>query len=210
MLEPSGLYYPNRIARYFLLAMEDVIGKNGLTALLSLAELDSLNAAPPPDDLARHFDFSHLAALSQALEEMYGARGGQGMALRIGRACFANGMKSFGVMKGMADPAFRALPLETRTDIGVRALAAVFTNFSDQSTQVLDAGTHFEISTEFSPYAWGRSAERPVCNALVGVIQEGMRWASDGYEYHVHETQCRALGDDQCVFRVNKTPIGQL
>lgn len=210
MLEPSGLYYPNRIARLFLLAMEDVMGQHGLNAILGLAGLEVYIDQIPPDNLARQFDFSWIAALSEALEDMYGARGGRGMALRIGRACFARGLKDFGAMAGMADPAFRALSLESRSKIGLEALAAIFTNFSDQATVFRAYDTHYELRTEFSPMAWGRSADKPVCHALVGIVQESMRWASDGYEYHVQEVSCRAAGGEACIFRINHKPIGQL
>jgi hypothetical protein len=210
VLEPSGLYYPNRIARLLLLAMEDVMGRNGLNAILSLASLEQYIDRIPPDNLARQFDFAALAALSQALEEMYGARGGRGMALRIGRACFASGMKYFGAMAGMADPAFQALDLESRSRLGLEALAAIFSNFSDQRTLVSEQADTFHLETAFSPMAWGRTADKPVCHALVGIIQESLRWASDGYEYVVQETSCRAAGGQSCVFRVNKKPIGQL
>ena len=59
-----------------------------------------------------------------------------------------------------------------------------------------------------SPMAWGRRSDKPVCHALAGILQEGVRWASNGYEYIVYETVCHACGDDHCVFTINKTPIG--
>lgn len=208
MLEPSGLYYPNRIALSFFSAMEDVMGKNGLNALLSLAGLEMYIDHPPPDTLSKQFDFAYMAALNQALEDMYGARGGRGMALRIGRATFGQGMKSFGVLAGMGDPAFRALPLNSRVRLGLDALAAVFTNFTDQETSVQDTEDAYEFIVEISPMAWGRTADRPVCHALVGIVQEALRWASNGYEYHVQETACRATGNEACTLRVNKKPIG--
>lgn len=149
-----------------------------------------------------------MAALSQALEDMYGARGGRGIALRIGRAAFSQGFKSFGMLAGMAHPAFAGLPLAKRTDMGVQAIAAVFTRFSDQATTVADEGDAYVFTVEYSPMAWGRTSERPVCHALAGIIQEGMRWASRSYEYHVHETTCRAAGGDACIFKVSKQPIG--
>jgi predicted hydrocarbon binding protein len=189
--------------------MEDVMGKGGLSALLTLADLHSFISQPPPNNLARQFDFAYFAALSQALEEMYGARGGRGMALRIGRASFARGLKTFGAMAGMTDPAFVALPLDTRTRLGLDALAAIFTNFSDQQSSVRELDEYYEFTTEMSPMAWGRSADKPVCHALTGMIQESLRWSSDGYEFHVQEHSCRAVGDEACVFRVNKKPIGQ-
>jgi len=206
--EPSGLYYPNRFARLFLLAMEDVMGQQGLATILSMAGLDTYIDTPPPDNLARQFDFAYMAALSQALEDMYGTRGGRGIALRIGRATFSQGFKSFGMLAGMAHPAYAALPLEQRTDLGVRAMAAVFTRFSDQTTTVSDGGDAYLFTVENSPMAWGRTSERPVCHALAGIIQEGMRWASRSYEYHVQEIACRAAGADACTFKVSKNPIG--
>jgi predicted hydrocarbon binding protein len=190
--------------------MEDVLGKSGLVSVLSFAQLDGHLTRMPPDDLSRTFDFAALANLAQALEEMYGTRGGRGMSLRIGRAAFAAGFKRFGAMAGMADPAFQALPLELRTHLGAQALAAIFTNFSDQQMTLEDHDTVIELATEYSPFAWGRTSERPVCNTLVGIIQESMRWASQGLEYHVQETHCRAAGDARCVFRINKKPIGAL
>lgn len=210
MLEPSGLYYPNRIARLYLLAMEDVMGHNGLNAILSLAGLETYVDRIPPDNLSRQFDFVSMAALSQSLEDMYGARGGRGMALRIGRACFARGLKQFGAMAGMADPAFQVLPLEQRSKVGLEALAAIFTNFSDQRTIFEEAEQYFLLHTDYSPIAWGRTSDKPVCHGLVGIIQESLRWSSDGYEYVVQEMSCRAAGGESCVFRINKKPIGQL
>jgi predicted hydrocarbon binding protein len=205
--EPSGLYYPNRLARYFLLAMEDVMGKSGLAMVMNLAGFDS--GELPPDTLTREFDFAAIAALNLALEDMYGARGGRGLALRIGRSCFAQGMKTFGALAGASDSAFRALPMESRCRLGLTALADIFTNFSDQTSRFSENDRSYLFVVDNSPMAWGRSTDKPVCHALVGILQEGLRWVSNGHEFHVTETECRAAGNETCVFTVNKKPIGQ-
>ena len=36
-IEPSGYYYTNMIVRFTLEAMEEIMGKNGLNAILNLA-----------------------------------------------------------------------------------------------------------------------------------------------------------------------------
>jgi hypothetical protein len=209
VLQLSGLHYPNRIARYFFLAMEDVMGRNGLGVVLSLADMESHIGHLPPDNLACEFDFAYLAAVQRALEEMYGGRGGRGMALRVGRACFSQGFKNFGAMVGVGSPAFRALPLDERCQLGLRALADIFSNFSDQKSAFSVDERNYLFTVPTSPMAWGRTAEKPVCHLLVGILQECLRWASNGYEYHVFETACCACGGDACVFTINKTPIGQ-
>lgn len=185
------------------------MGKAGMEAVLGLAGLHGLIEQPPSDTMARQFDFAYMAAISEALEEMYGARGGRGMALRIGRACFSQGMERFGALAGMAHPAFRALPLETRTSIGVKALADIFTNFTDQRSFIENDDKVYRFVTDVSPMSWGRTADKPVCHALVGIIQSSMNWASGGHEFHVQEITCHATGGDRCAFQVNKKPSGQ-
>jgi hypothetical protein len=205
---PSGLYYPNRIVGFVFQAMDDVMGQGGLNALLGLAKLDSYIGHPPPDNLAKAFDFADLAALSLALEEMYGIRGGRGMALRVGRAAFSRGMKTFGALAGVQDPAFRQLARDERCQIGLQALAQIFNRFSDQKSTFREDELSFHFIAEPSPIAWGRTSEKPVCHLLGGMITECLRWASNGHEYYVFESTCRACGDARCTFSMNKTPIG--
>lgn len=184
------------------------MGKHGIASILNLAQLEAYIDNYPPDTLARQFDFAYLAALSAALEETYGPRGGRGIALRIGRATFSQGLKSFGMLAGMEDAAFRVLPLQKRLRLGLDALATVFTRFSDQESRVEHETDHYHFIVSVSPMAWNRTADRPVCHALAGMIQEGLRWASHGFEYHVHETVCRAVSGQPCCFQISQAPIG--
>lgn len=209
VLELSGLYYPNRIARSFFVAMDDVMGQSGLNTLLEVASLQEFIDNPPPDNLDRSFDFAWIAAMNAGLEAMYGARGGRGIALRIGRASFAHGLKGFGLMRGMADPAFRSLSLDKQTYYGAKGLASVLTHFTDQNSFVENFDDTLVFTSEVSPFSWNRVSNKPVCHMMVGMIWECLRWASDGYEFYVRETACRAAGSDQCVFQINKRAIGE-
>ncbi len=195
----NTLYYPNRFMLYLLRAMEEVMGQHGLDETLARAGIESL----PPDDLAREFPFERIAALNAALDDMYGQRGGRGMALRAGRAWFAQGMKSFGALGGIGDPAFRRLPLEDRVRLALQAQAEVFTRFSDQPSHVEIAQGVLRFVIEASPFAWGRSAEKPVCHPLVGLLQECARGASNGRDFTVREASCIAAGDPACVITIH-------
>ena len=57
---PSGYYYPNRIARIYLRAMEEVMGRNGLNALLNLTGLEQYKEQFPPNNLDKEFDFAGM------------------------------------------------------------------------------------------------------------------------------------------------------
>jgi len=74
-IEQSGLYYPNKIARIYLEAMEEVLGKNSLVDAFRVAGLTELIDHFPPSNLNKEFDFASYAALNAALDEIYGPRG---------------------------------------------------------------------------------------------------------------------------------------
>lgn len=200
----SGLTYPNRFGRAFFLALLEVVGDNGFAGLMSRAGLPYDRATLPPDDMERDFDFAVLATLNQALDDVYGARGGRGMALRAGRAWLVKGLNRFGALSGIDDPAFRTLPADERVRIALKALASIFTHFTDQATELEDTPSSFHFIVEISPLAWGVTAEKPVCHALVGLLQETARWAANGREYVVREIECRAAGGERCVFAISK------
>jgi len=137
------LHYPNKFGRIIIDALEEVMGKNGLHAVLRLAKLEKYINERPPNNLEKQFSFGDLTALQIALEEMYGPRGGRGLAIRAGRATFENGLKGVGALVGIGDLAFRVLPLNSKLKIGLPALARIFSQFSDQISNVSDEGDHF-------------------------------------------------------------------
>lgn len=206
-IEKSGLHYPNKIALIYLEAMEEVLGRNGLVAVLRVAGLPHLIDNYPPNNLEKAFDFADYSALNGALEELYGPRGGRGLSLRAGRASFARGLREFGALAGVSSAVFTRLPLGAKLRIGLPALAKIFTQFSDQLSTVAQADDHYLYHIHKCPVCWGRTADRPICFAAVGVIQEGLKWVSGGNEFRVEQFTCKAAGDEICSFRVDKEPL---
>lgn len=206
--EKSGYYYPNKFARLGIEAMEEIMGRNGLNAILNLAGLSEYIDNYPPDNLEKKFDFSDFTALNVALEDMYGPRGGRGLALRAGRAIFAGGLRSFGALAGVGDLAFKVLPLNAKLRVGVPAMATIFSQFSDQISNVYEEGGDKIIYTmERCALCWGRKTDRAVCFMGQGLLQEGLRWVSGGREFKVDMATCIAKGDEMGRFVVFKEPI---
>jgi hypothetical protein len=203
----SGYYYPNKIGRIYLQAMEEVMGRNGLNALLNLTGLRPYIQELPLDNLERGFDFADFSNLNKGLDDIYGPRGGRGLALRGGRATFARGLKGFGALAGVGDLAFKVLPLATKMRIGLPAMARVFTQFSDQITRVESFDDHQLYYIDRCPVWWGREADRQICYVAVGLLQEGLRWVSGGLEFRVEEVECFAQGAEACTFKIDKDPI---
>ncbi|MDZ4770086.1 MAG: 4-vinyl reductase [Chloroflexota bacterium] len=197
MAEPC---YPNRFAADWIAAMTEVMGDHGVHEMLTLAA-----AAPPVDtSLQRAYAFTTIGRINAALDQVYGVRGGRGMALRAGRAWFANGMRVFGALRGVADPAFRVLSVPDRCRVVLLAQADIFTHFSDQPMRLEETASDFRMITLASPFAEGITAARPVCHTLVGLLHEAMRWASNGRDLLVRESACRSTGSAACIFVVHK------
>lgn len=205
--ERSGLYYPNQMGRIYVMAIEEVLGKNGLNAVLRQANLDSLIGNYPPNNLDREFDFADFSALDRALNDMVGPRGGRALSLRAGQAVFDQGLQGFASFVGMTDLAFRLLPLSTRLKVGLRAMAEAFSKFSDQESRIVENEDRYLFVIERCPVCWGRRADEPVCHVAAGIIMEGLKWVSEGKVYRVQETSCVARGDETCTFEVPKQPI---
>ena len=207
LVPKSGYYYPNKMGRILLVAMEEVMGRNGLNALLNLTSMQEFINKQPPDNLERDFDFCNISNLNLGLEEVYGPRGGRGLALRGGRAIFSRGLKQFGALAGVGDLAFKILPLQTKLKIGVPAGARIFTQFSDQTSRVQEFDDHFIYYIDRCSMCWGRKADRPICFIAVGILQETLRWVSGGLEFRVDEIECVSMGAKSCVFKIDKEPI---
>ncbi|MFQ5421486.1 MAG: V4R domain-containing protein, partial [Anaerolineae bacterium] len=182
-------------------------GRNGLNALLNLTNMRQLIQEIPPDNLERAFDFAYITNLNRGLDEIYGPRGGRGLALRGGRAIFSRGLKQFGALAGVGDLAFKVLPLSTKLKIGVPAVARIFTQFSDQTSRVKEFDDHFLYYIDRCSMCWERHTDRPICFIAVGILQEALRWVSGGLEFRVEEIECIAMGAEACLFKIDKEPI---
>ena len=204
----SGYYYANKIVLIILNSLEDVMGKNGVNAILNLAHLPQLIDHYPPDNLGKEFDFADVTAINMALEEMYGPRGGRGLAMRAGRAAFADSLRNFGALAGAGDLAFRVLPLQIKLRIGIPAMARIFSQISDQYSTVEEFDTEYRYTIHKCPQCWSRHGlDKPVCFMGAGLLQEGLKWVSGGSEFRVNESKCMAMGDAVCEYVIQKAPI---
>jgi predicted hydrocarbon binding protein len=205
----SGYYYANKIVRLSILALESVMGKNGVNAILNLANQRYLIDNYPPDNLEREFDFADFSAINMALEDMYGPRGGRGLALRAGRAAFDGALRNFGALAGVSDMAFKVLQLSVKLRIGLPAMARIFSQTSDQHSTVEERENDFVYTIHRCPVCWGRhDLDKPVCFIAAGLIQGSLKWVSGGKEFRVNEQHCIAMGDPVCDFIIQKEPIG--
>ncbi len=201
-----GLHYPNKIGRLTFVSLEEVMGENGVKALLRLAELPQFIGAYPPNDLKKEFPFEAIAATSVALGTMYGPRGARGLELRAGRVAFTLGLKEFGPLLGMADLALKLMPITMKLKIVLNATAQTFDRFSDQASHVEEEKDRFMYHITRDPSSLRPD---PGLNFFIarGIIEEATAWVSGGRRFAVDQITCIALGDKTTSFTISKEPL---
>ena len=207
MIAPVAYSYPNRMGRIILLSMEEVMGRNGINALLKLGSLSAFIENYPADNTEPGFPFSTVSNLTEMLEQVYGPHGGRGLALRVGRACFNYGVRQYSTQLGLTEMAFRLLPLPAKLHAGANAFAQLFNNFTDQRVRVEDDDGKILWHIERCPLCWERRTHDPACHLAVGLLQEALYWLSGGKVFNVEEKTCIAAGDETCTIVIDQAPI---
>lgn len=201
MTDSEDLVIVNALMRQALVAIEEVMGRNGLTAVLRSANLERYVDHPPPDDLLPAVKSSDYARLNAAIEEFYG-RGGRGMLHRIGKASFEYGLREQSALLGLAGVALKLLPVRQRIPLLLNSVANALKKTNPQvRVAVEERDGRFAYAAGTCSVCYGRRSDRPVCHLYVGTLTEALRWGT-GQNFQVRETQCLARGDDHCRFEV--------
>jgi predicted hydrocarbon binding protein len=191
----------NAIVRQALVSSEEVMGTNGLHAVLRTAGLERFVSDYPPNDMQPSIKTSEYAYLNQAIEGFYG-RAARGMLRRIGRASFQYGVREQAALLGVAGVALKLLPRKQRIMFILNGMADAL----KKSNKEVDAWMEEKDGTiayidRTCAICWGRQSEQPVCHLYVGSVGEAVLWAT-GVEYEIIETHCLARGDEYCRFEI--------
>jgi predicted hydrocarbon binding protein len=194
----------NALVRQALVAAQEVMGENGLNAVLRASGLERFVGNFPPNDLNPSIQASQYARFNAAIEEFYG-RGGRGMLKRIGKASFEYGLREQSSLLGAAaGAALKLLPERQRIKIILNQVASALKKTNPQvEAWVDDSGERVAYLESTCAICNSRTSETPVCHLYVGSIGEAVRWAT-GREHEIIETQCLAKGDPHCRFEVGE------
>ncbi len=193
----------NALVRQALVAAQDVMGENGLDAVLRASGLERFVGNFPPDDLNPSIQASQYARFNAAIEEFYG-RGGRGMLRRIGKASFEYAVREQAALLGVAGAALKLLPERQRVKFILNQMVSALKKTNPQvEAWVDDNGGRVAFIESTCAICHSRVSETPICHLYVGSIGEAVRWAS-GREHQITETHCLAKGDPYCRFEVGE------
>ena len=207
-IELSGLYVPNRIARYMIMTLQDLMGENGLNAVFKQSGLPTYQEICPPDNMDNTFDFSIYSAICSAVANTYGPRGARVFLIRAGKAGFRNGIQSFIDHYGAGlERTGKLVPLSIKLPLFLKWIAKNYTETSDRIVEVKDNGDHYLYINKRCPVCWGRHVTSPDCHITLGFLQEATNFISNGAQFQIRQITAIGAGNSSCDFVVPKRPL---
>ena len=193
----------NTIMRQALAAAEEVMGTNGLNAVLRLSNLSAFVDNLPPDNLEPAIETTEYAQFNQAIEDFYG-RGGRGMLKRIGKASFQYAINEQPALLGVAGAALKILPQKQRIKFILNSMASALKKSNPQVQAWVEEenGTIAYLDASCA-ICHSRKNDKPICHLYLGSLGEAIEWAT-GKTYEITETHCMAKGDPHCRFEVGE------
>ncbi|MFQ5420511.1 MAG: hypothetical protein ACE5EY_09125 [Anaerolineae bacterium] len=201
---PEDAPYVNALFLQMMRGVEEVLGENGLNAVLRASGLARYIGNPPENNLESGILAKEYARLNEAIEEFTG-RAGKGMLQRIGRASFQWGMREQAGVMGLAGIALKALPQRLRKRailLGLRKGLMDVVEFGKVDVKDEDGVL---IYTDYAcTICHTRHSDHSICHLYVGTLGEAMTFATgkDFREFDIVETHCRAQGHDCCRFEI--------
>ena len=192
----------NALVRQALVSAQEVMGENGLNAVLRNVGLERFIGNFPPNDTNPGIKAVEYAQLNAAIETFYG-RAGKGMLRRIGKASFQYGIREQGSLMGVAGMALKLMPTKQRIKIALNGMVSALKKTNPQVNAWVEEGDHLAYCESTCAICLGRHSDQPICHLYVGSVAEAVRWATD-QDYEIIETHCIAKGDDCCRFVVGE------
>jgi predicted hydrocarbon binding protein len=204
---PEDRKMPNDALRLFFLAIEEVMGKDGMRAALRGAKLEKYIDNYPPKNLELGVSMSEYGLAEQAVEDFYGPRGARAMLLRVGRALFNYGMKEQSTVLGLAGQALKLMPvpMTAKMKLLLEQMAVAGNKTVNQPVRLEEDADAFYLIYNVCMCQYRPKHQTPCCYISVGIMMEGMKWLTDK-NFAVQEITCANLGAEACRFKIPKTP----
>lgn len=140
------------------------------------------------------------AGLQAAMRAYYG-RGARGTLMRLGTKSWEPLFNELPFGTKAQAGLIRGLPKSMRRKPALEILAGMLgTKRGDVTVHSLDLDLLVVDSS--SPAATGQKDDQPICFVTLGLIRECLYWAT-GEEHDIEERACKAMGSNQCEFKIN-------
>ncbi|HZU87154.1 MAG TPA: 4-vinyl reductase [Anaerolineaceae bacterium] len=181
-----------------LIGVEEIVGPEDISRIVALMSQDGEDGCG---------SLNSLPSVHAALQEMYGMRGGQGVALRAGQSAYKTLLRRQGMQMGLFSNQFRLLPTHARIRLGLEALAEQISLLWNEKVTIAEDGRYWIWRTEHCPLCADLHTAYPSCYFTIGFLQGFLSWTAGGKNYLVAETECVAMGHPACVLMIDQRAV---
>lgn len=196
---------PNSLMYVSLLTLKEILGQNGLNAVLNYGNLKRLRDEFPPNNDKIEIPMAEFMCLLKSILDIFGERGTRTLLYNAGSKALHVVLEKNPGLFGLINLGLKVLSPQKRAGKALK----VATKEGDKIFGIQQKFTVLEngFKTEISDCYWckGLKTKGPICHGEVGFEAELVKWATGGgIEYDVKEVSCIACGDPTCTFLVTE------
>lgn len=203
---PEDAPYINALLLQMIRGVEEVLGVNGLHAVLRTSGLERFIDNPPPNNLESDVTAKEYAQFNAAIEAFTG-RAGKGMLQRIGRSAFRWGVAEQSAVMGLAGIALKALPSRLRKRAVLLGLRKGLMDAVPYGAVDVAEKNGVLIYIDYAcTICHTRHNDHAICYQYLGSLNEAMVYATGKSmrDFEVVETHCKGKGDGFCRFEIRE------
>lgn len=197
---------PSAALRLLFLSIEEVMGSDGIKAVLNGAKLAHYINNYPENSIEYGVTFSEYGMVEQAVEDFLGPRGARAILIRVGRELFRYSLREQSALLGVAGNALKNLPListQAKMKILLQQIVGAANKTVNQPARLEENDEAFLVVIDQCMCQWRPVHEKPCCLVTVGTFSEAMKWLTDR-PVEVKEITCLNNGADACRYRIPK------
>jgi predicted hydrocarbon binding protein len=193
----------NKAFRVILLAVEDVVGKNGTSAILRQANLAQYIDNYPPSNMEHGgHKLEYMSRINRALFDVYGRRGARAILQRSGKSRALDAIAENGVVANATKIAAKLLSRRRKVKLLLDTAAKEYSEQLGTTIRIEDDGEFFYWQDDKCGNCIDWQSEQPVCFTTVGFIHGLVAWILEDENFKVEEIACRAVGAPACRYQV--------
>ncbi len=176
----------NAVVRIVLDGAEDVVGRNGLNALLNYGKMSHLIGNKPEFSLEKNFTDEEYAAITSSFYNILGIKGAKAILRQVGIAT---------AKRVIVSGAFNSIADFEKEEKLLKALE-IYVMASGRGKVFIDEG-NIVYDNPMCTTCLKIKDDIPVCTIVNGILDELAIWANVEGKITV-ETKCKAMGDESC------------
>lgn len=197
---------PSAALRLLFLSIEEVMGRDGIKAVLNGAKLSHYINNYPENTIEYGVTFSEYGRVEQAVEDFLGPRGARAILIRVGRELFRYSLREQSALLGIAGNALKNMPListQAKMKILLQQIVSAANKTVNQPAHLEENSDAFLVVIDRCMCEFRPRHDKPCCLVTVGTFSESMKWLTEK-PIEVKEITCLNNGADACRYQIPK------